>query len=62
MLVFGLCFCFEYLEGGCSTGQSWFTFVFFEYIADVSLMSVCRAQLHTIMISPCWARRVGGEH
>ena len=23
---------------------------------------MCRAQLHTIMVSPCWARRVGGEH
>ena len=23
---------------------------------------MCRAQLHTIMISPCWAQRVGGEH
>ena len=36
--------------------------MFFEYIADVSLISVCRPQLHTIMVSPCWARRVGGEH
>ena len=36
--------------------------VFFEYIANVSLSSVCRAQLHTIMISTFWARRVGGEH
>ena len=63
LLVFGLCFCLEYLEGGCLTGQSRFTFyVFFEYIADVSLISVCRAQLHTIVISPCWARRVVGEH
>ena len=62
LLVFGLCFCLEYLEGGCLTGQSGFTFVVFEYIANVSLISVCRAQLHTIMISPCWARRVGGEH
>ena len=61
LLVFSLCFCLEYLEGGCLTGQSRFTFVVFEYIANVSL-SVCRAQLHTIMISPCWARRVGGEH
>ena len=60
--MFGLCFCLEYLEGGCLTGQSRFTFVVFEYIANVSLISVCRAQLHTIMISPCWARRVGGEH
>ena len=42
--------------------RSKFTFVVFEYIANVSLISVCRAQLHTIMISPCWARRVGGEH
>ena len=25
-------------------------YVFFEYIANVSLISVCRAQLHTIMI------------
>ena len=62
LLVFGLCFCLEYLEGGCLTGQSRFTFVVFEYIANVSLISVCRAELHTIMISPCWARRVGGEH
>ena len=63
VLVFSLYFCLEYLEGGCLTGQSRFTFyVFFEYIADVSLISVCRAQLHTIMISPCWAQRVGGEH
>ena len=63
VLVFGLCFCLEYLEGGCLTGQSRFTFVFFfEYIANVSLTSVCRAQLDTIMISPCWAQRVGGEH
>ena len=63
LMVFGLCFGLEYLEGGCLTGQSRFTFyVFFEYIANVSLISVCRAQLHTIMISPYWARRVGGEH
>ena len=62
LLVFGLCFCLEYLEGGFLTGQSRFTFVVFEYIVNVSLISVCRAQLHTIMISPCWARRVGGEH
>ena len=56
LLVFGLCFCLEYLEGGSLTGQSMFTFyVFFEYIADVSLILMCRAQLHTIMISPCWA-------
>ena len=60
LLVFGAFL--EYLEGGCLTGQSRFTFVVFEYIANVSLISVCRAQLHTIMISPCWARRVGGEH
>ena len=58
--MFGLCFCLEYLEGGCLTGQSRFTFVVFEYIANVSLISVCRAQLHTIMISPCSAQRVGG--
>ena len=63
LLVFGLCFGLEYLEGGCLTGQSRFTFyVFFEYIANVSLISVCRAQLHTIIISPYCARRVGGEH
>ena len=62
MLVFGSCFCLEYLEGSCSTGQSRSTFVFFEYVANVSLMSVCRAQLHTIMMSPCWALGVGGEH
>ena len=31
-------------------------------IANVSLISVWRAQLHTIMISPCWPRRVGGVH
>ena len=37
-------------------------FVFFECTANVSLMSVCRAQLHTITISPCWAQRVGEEH
>ena len=55
LLVFALCFCLEYLEGGCLTGQSRFTFVVFEYIVNVSLISVCRAQLHTIMISPCWA-------
>ena len=55
VLVFGFCFCLEYLEGGCLTGQSRFTFVFFEHIANVSLISMCRAQLHTIMISPCWA-------
>ena len=36
MLVFGSCFCLEYLEGGCSTGQSRSTFVFFEYTANVS--------------------------
>ena len=37
-----------------------FTFyVFFEFIADVSLLSVSRAQLHTIMISPYWAQWVG---
>ena len=60
--MFGLCFCLEYLEGSCLTGQSRFTFyVFFEYIANVSLISVCRAQCHTIMISPCWAQRVGGS-
>ena len=53
LLVFGLWFCLEYLEGGSLTGQSRFTFVFFEYIANVSLISVCRTQLHTIMISPC---------
>ena len=47
LLVFGLCFCLEYLEGGCLTGQSRFTFVVFEYIVNVSLISVCRAQLHT---------------
>ena len=41
LLVFGLCFCLAYLEGGCLTGQSRFTFdVFCEYIADVSLVSV----------------------
>ena len=62
LLVFGLCFGLKYLEGGGLTGQSRFTFVVFEYIASVSLISVCRAQLHTIVISPCWARRVGGEH
>ena len=62
LLVFGLCFCLEYLEGGYLTGQSRFTFVVFEYIVNISLILVCRAQLHTIMISPCWARRVGGEH
>ena len=55
-------FCLEYLEGGCSTGQSRSTSVFFEYTANVSLISVCRAQLQTIMMSPCWAQRVGGEH
>ena len=49
LLVVGLCFCLEYLEGGCLTGQSMFMSVFFEYIADVSLISVCRAQLHTIL-------------
>ena len=52
LLVFGLCFCLEYVEGGCLTGQSRFTFVVFEYIANVSLISVCRAQLHTSMKSP----------
>ena len=63
LLEFGLCFGLEYLEGSCLTGQSRFTFyVIFEYIANVSLVSVCRAQLHAIMISPCWTRRVGGEH
>ena len=62
LLVFGLCFCLEYPEGGCCTGKSRFTFVFFEYIANVSLISVCRAQPHTIVISPCWARRMGGKH
>ena len=60
LLVFGLYFCLEYLEGGCLTDQSRFTFcVFFEYIANVSLISVCRTQLHTIMISPCWTRMEG---
>ena len=52
----------EYQEEGGLKGQSRFTFVVLVYIADVSLISVCRAQLHTIMISPCWARMVGGEH
>ena len=60
--MFGLCFCLEYLEGGCLTGQSRFKSVFFEYIADVSLIAVCRAQLNTIMVSPCWAHSVGGKH
>ena len=27
LLVFALCFCLEYLEGGCLTGQSRFTFM-----------------------------------
>ena len=55
LLVFGLYFCLKYLESDCLTGQSRFTFyVFFEYIANVSLILVCRAQLHTIMVSPCW--------
>ena len=62
LMVFGVCFGLEYLEGGCLTGQSRFTFyVFFEYIANVSLISVCRAQLHTIMISPYWARTPCGS-
>ena len=30
-------------------------FVFFEYIANVSVISVRRAQPHTVMISPCLA-------
>ena len=50
-MVFALCFCSGYLEDGYLTGQSRFTSVFFEYVADVSLISVCRAQLHTIMVS-----------
>ena len=29
LLVFGLSFCLEYLEGGCLTGQSRFTFYVF---------------------------------
>ena len=40
LLVLGLGFCLEYLEGGYLTGQSRFTFVVFQYIANVS---VCRA-------------------
>ena len=61
LLVFGLCFCLEYLEGGCLTGQSRFTFVVFEYIANLSLISVCRAQLHTYHDIP-WLGLKGGEH
>ena len=36
--------------------------VFFDYITNVSLISVCRAQLYNIVISPCWAGRLGREH
>ena len=55
--MFDLCFCLEYLEDGCLTHQSRFTlYVFFEYTADVSLISACTAQLHTIMVSPFSAR------
>ena len=35
--------------------------MFFEYIANVSDISV-QGSAHTIMITPCWAQRVGGEH
>ena len=59
LLVFGLCFCLEYLEGGCVTGQSRFTFVVFEYIANVSLISVCRAQLHTYYDIPLLGSKGG---
>ena len=59
LLVFGLCFCLEYLEGGCLTGQSRFTFVVFEYIANVSLISVCRAQLHTYYDIPLLGSKGG---
>ena len=39
-----------------------FTFyVFFEYITDVSLVSVPRTQLQSSVISPCWTGKVGGE-
>ena len=59
LLVFGLCFCLEYLEGGCLTGQSRFTFVVFEYIANVSLISVCRAQLYTYYDIPLLGSKGG---
>ena len=65
LLVFGLCFCLEYLKGGYLTDQSRFTFMFLEYIANVSLISVCRAQLHTIMVSPVglegWVESIGNQ-
>ena len=59
LLVFALCFCLEYLEGGCLTGQSRFTFVVFEYIANVSLISVCRAKLHTYYDIPLLGSKGG---
>ena len=49
--MFGLCFGLEYLEGGCLTGQSRFTFyVFFEYIADVVLVRIIFCQFHTLSL------------
>ena len=35
--------------------------MFFEYITNVYLVSVCRAQLKALVISGCWAQRVGKE-
>ena len=43
----------SYLEGRHLTGQSRFTYVFFEYIPNVYLISVSSTQLQTMMISPC---------
>ena len=59
LLVFDLCFCLEYLEGGRLTGQSRFTFVVFKYTANVSLILVCRAQLHTYYDIPLLGSKGG---
>ena len=64
LMVFRLCFCLQYLEG--LKGQQRFTYVLFEYVADVSLISVFRTQLNTITIYPPvglrgWIDHIGNE-
>ena len=43
LLVFGLCFCLEYLEGGCLTGQSRFTFLWDCFIIFSDCLSSLQA-------------------